>query len=305
MKIGYILPKIICTINEYLGNLTVYRPGHAKDVLYENKIYYSSDKKLYLNACYPAVRKEGAPLPVFVYIHGGGWISGKPEFRKGFVSRIASAGFFTINIFYGLAPKYCNPFAVQNIYKALGWLVENKDKYNLDLDRLYVGGESAGAHLSATLGAISVNEDYKAAFGLCETSKDLRFKALILNCGIYDMNTALKTSFPFMKSYISAYYGKPFKYFDTDPGAEYLSPLKFVNKDFPKSFIITAAHDPLTVGGRELAARLKELEVPYVHHHGTGLFAVHAYPVAQALKETKAVMPKITAFIKEDAGISN
>jgi acetyl esterase/lipase len=296
MKYSYLLPKAVCLFNERLGQLTLYRPGKAKNVVYSRKIRYSEDKKLYLNLCTPAELPAGR-LPVFVYIHGGGYVSGSPEQRETFVSRIAAAGFFTVNIFYGYAPAYGHPHSIRNIYDALAWLKNNQDKYNIDLDRLYMGGESAGAYFTAMAGAVSSNEEYRNRLHLNPVSQGLVFKGLILNCGIYDINDALSSGFPFMKAFMEAYYGKPLKYLKNDPDADLLSPARFLTKDFPPSFVLVAQHDHLKGGGISFAKKLDELGVRNVYHMGTGFFAVHAFLVAQCLPPSKIAMPKVMEFL--------
>lgn len=296
MKYGYLLPKAICLFNEKVGELTFYRPGRAKNVAYERKIRYSQNPKLYLNICKPLDASAGQ-LPVFVYIHGGGYVSGRPEQRESFVSAIAAAGFFTINIFYGYSPKYGHPHAIRNVYDALAWLVQNKDKYNIDLDRLYAGGESAGAYLTAVAGAASSHEEYRKRLNLNPVSQNLKFRGLIFNCGLYDMDDALTCGFPFMKAYVEAYYGKPLKHFKDDPDSDLLSPCRFITKDFPPSFVLTAQHDQLKAGGIAFAKKLDELKIPNVYHMGTGFFAVHAFLVAQGLPPSKIAMPKVLEFL--------
>lgn len=297
MKYGYIVPKALFSFNEFLGYMTIFRLSKAKNVVFERKIKYSDDTNLYINICKPkevSVEK----LPVFVYIHGGGWISGRPEGRESIVSNIAAKGYFTVCIRYGLAPKYGHPFALQNIYDALAWLISNKDKYNIDLDNIFVGGESAGAHLSATVGAVSVNEDYKNKLYLNPISKDIKIKGLALICGIYDMDEAMHSGFPFFRTFLRAYYGKDLKHLKTDPNAIDMSPIHFVNADYPPSFIISAAHDPLKGGSKTFADRLDGLDVQNILHHEKSLFAVHAYPVAQFLPQSKLALCKMLEFIK-------
>lgn len=296
MKYGYLLPKAICKTTETLGQLFLYRLKRAKNVDYERKIRYSQDERLYLNICKP--KSEQGKLPVLVYIHGGGWISGKPEYRESLVSNIAAEGYFTINIFYGYSPRYGHPHAVRNIYDALAWLVQNKDKYNIDLDRVYAGGESAGAHLAATVGAASSNEDYKSLLNLNPISRDIRFCGLVLICGIYDMEEAAHTGFPFMGCYIEAFCGKNAKALRADKDGRAVSPIDYVTEAYPPSFIISARHDALRGGSKTLADKLESLGVKCVSHCATGMFAVHAYLVAQALPQSKQTMPLVLDFIK-------
>ncbi|MFA6866158.1 MAG: alpha/beta hydrolase [Clostridia bacterium] len=257
-----------------------------KNCEYERKINYCDDKNLYLNLCYPKSR-DTTKLPIFIYIHGGGWISSKPENREGFVSNIVEKGFFTLNIFYGLAPEYQHPKPIVNIYKALAWLVNNASKYNLDLDNIYLGGESAGAHLIAVMGAICSNEEYKNKFNLDTTSKDLIFKGLYLICGIYDMEECMNSKFPFMQCFVTSYSGKNYEMLRKDSKSAELFPQSFVNENYPKSFIITANLDQLRTGGKKFYEHLCANNVPCKLYHCTGLYAFHAFGVALILPKAR------------------
>jgi len=297
----WVFAKSLCIFNEWwMKPLLNWNRSH--DVRYTRKIRYDpGDPRLYLNLCQPKER-TGGRLPVFVYIHGGGWVSGRPEHREGFVSRIAEAGCFTMNVFYGLSPRYHHPLPIENLYKALAWLVRNAGRYDIDMTRIFVGGESAGAHLAAALGSISSNPEYRDRFNLPEESRNLRFSGLVLNCGVYDMEAALNSGFPHMEGFVSAYYGKPLAGMKDDPDARSMSPGFFATRAFPRSFVITAAHDTLCESGREFADQLDRLGVECRRFHGTGLTAVHGFAVAQVLPQSRAAMSGILGFLKEDVG---
>ncbi len=293
--------KYLCIFNEWWMK-PLLNWGQSRNVRYTRKIRYDEgDPDLYLNLCEPKGR-TGGRLPVFVYIHGGGWVSGCPEHREGFVSRIAEAGHFTLNVFYGLSPRYHHPLPIENLYKALAWLVRNADRYDIDLSRIFVGGESAGAHLAAALGAVSSNPGYRDLFNLAGESRNLRFSGLVLNCGVYDMQTALSSGFPYMETFVSAYYDKPLGGLEDDPDARSMSPRFFLTKAFPRSFVITASRDKLGEGGREFADDLERLGVECRRFHGTGFTAVHGFAVAQVLPQSQAAMSAILGFLKEGAG---
>ena len=72
MKKKFVLPKALFTFLEWLGKVSFYNFNRAKNVVYERRIRYCDNPKLYLNVCYPENARKGAKLPVFVYIHGGG-----------------------------------------------------------------------------------------------------------------------------------------------------------------------------------------------------------------------------------------
>lgn len=100
-------------------------------------------------------RNARSPLPVAVYIHGGGfkYFSRKTHWAMAMV--LAKAGFLVFNIDYRLAPAHPFPAAVQDISHAWRWLAANLESYGGDRGRVVCAGESAGANLSLGLSIAS------------------------------------------------------------------------------------------------------------------------------------------------------
>ncbi|MDR3216922.1 MAG: alpha/beta hydrolase [Clostridiaceae bacterium] len=297
----YLFPKARLHLDEWIGYCTLFNVNKAKDVEYVRKIRYADgDENLYLNVCRPQNRTAGQKLPVFVYIHGGGWVSGRPEDREAFVSRIASAGFFTVNVFYGYSPEYPHPLPVANIYRALKWLRTQIDFPEADTDEIWLGGESAGAHLAAIAGAASANPEYRELLALDEEYGEIKFKGLVLNCGVYDIETALESGFKYISSYVYAYYGRPLEEMEEDVYAITMSPVYFVTGAFPKTFLVTAQNDPLKGCGALMRDKLSECGVAFEHFHGDGAAAVHAFAVSQAFDISKEAMNRILRFMGKE-----
>ncbi len=293
-----ILPKVFDGVLSEFGYYTVFRMNKKKDVIHERKIRYSEDDpRLYLHICKPKKEIEGK-LPISIYIHGGGYMTGRPSHRDAYVSQFASHGHLVINVYYGLSPRYAHPVPIQNIYKALAWVIDNADKYNGDIEKVYLHGDSAGAYFCTALGAISIDSEVKEYFQVDEKSKDMKFAGMFLNCGIYDFEKMLESGFRFIDRYAWAYYQKPLDKLAEDKDSKYLSPVRFINKDFPKCFVITASKDRASVGGYELVEQLKENNVPCEHYEGDGFFGVHAFAVVQAFDITKEAMKRMFAFLE-------
>ncbi len=91
-----------------------------------------------------------ASLPVFVEIHGGGFIIGSPTMVDPFCDRVAvAAGAIVVSVDYRLAPENPYPAAVEDCYAALVWVSEHADELNIDRRRVSIGGQSAGGGLAA------------------------------------------------------------------------------------------------------------------------------------------------------------
>ncbi|MDR1906193.1 MAG: alpha/beta hydrolase, partial [Clostridiales bacterium] len=185
---------------------------------------------------------------------------------------------------------------IKNIYTALAFLKQNAKTYNIDIDNVYVGGDSAGATLAMTLGAVSTNPSYKDFFELPKESKDIRFKGLAPICGMYDMRTSMASGFPHIREYLTAYADKSADELLNDEDSKYLSPIRFINKELPPTFVITGERDALKSDGFELVEKLKEYGIKYGHFHGEGKSAIHAFPVGQLLSTAKDALNAMLDF---------
>ena len=285
--------------NEFLGFLTVFNVKRSRLVKTERLVHFCPEKpRLYLNIYMRRDRDPSVKAPVFVYIHGGGWIGGLPETREAFNTRIAEAGYFVVSLYYGHSPYYPHPEPIENIYKAFAWLKAHAEEYNIDTDAIFVGGESAGAHLSAMAGAISSSPEYNARFDLDPVSRHQKIAGLVLNCGVFDLQKALGTDFKNIELYVQSYCGGEPLDEVTEEVWDEISPIRHVTPDFPPCFLISAERDRLAPLTADLAAKLSECGVEYAHYHGKGRFAVHAFAVVQILKITREAMFGAKLFLR-------
>ena len=92
------------------------------------------------------------PVPVVVWIHGGGWFQGSRLPIPAGVSALCSRGYAVASIDYRLVPAAIWPAQLQDCKGAVRWLRAHADQYGLDPDRIAAWGESAGGQLAAMLG---------------------------------------------------------------------------------------------------------------------------------------------------------
>ena len=88
------------------------------------------------------------PLPVVVFLHGGGWSGTRttgPDFQRYF----AQDGLAMASIEYRLTPAVTFPANVEDVRTAIRWLKANAAAHALDPDRICLWGTSAGGHLAA------------------------------------------------------------------------------------------------------------------------------------------------------------
>ncbi|MDB5817807.1 MAG: alpha/beta hydrolase protein [Rhizobacter sp.] len=100
----------------------------------------------------PQAASADKPLPVMLYLHGGGFTIGGIAAHEGLCRRLAAeSGAAVVALEYRLAPEHRFPTAVEDCFDALTWLAENAASLSLDGSRLAVGGDSAGGTLAAVM----------------------------------------------------------------------------------------------------------------------------------------------------------
>jgi acetyl esterase len=84
-----------------------------------------------------------------LHIHGGGWMTGEPALTDLLHEALCDhLDLAIVSVDYRLAPEHPYPAGPDDCEAAALWLIENSmGEYGTD--RLLIGGESAGAHLSA------------------------------------------------------------------------------------------------------------------------------------------------------------
>lgn len=91
------------------------------------------------------------PLPVLVYIHGGGWTHGAKEWMTFMAPALTRYPAILVVPSYGLAPAHTHPEPVVDCLRALVCTRQKAADFGGDPDRLFVGGHSVGGHISAMI----------------------------------------------------------------------------------------------------------------------------------------------------------
>jgi acetyl esterase/lipase len=127
----------------------------APSAIRKKNITFDPKHELQLDVYSP--KKAETKRPVFVFIHGGGWNSGKKSQYKFLGRRMASKGVVTVVPDYRLSPRTEYRGATTDVAMALKWIKENISEYGGDSSRIFIAGHSAGGHLAAL---VSVDNFY-------------------------------------------------------------------------------------------------------------------------------------------------
>ena len=144
------------SLGEYLRNATRIAgggPDPARSVQYG---VAPDGTKLMLDVWLPEDAVPGLQ-PVVVQIHGGGWIAGTRGEASHWNRWLNERGYVVFDLEYRMPPPERWKDEVADVKCALGWVVANATKYQLDPARISTMGFSAGGHL-AMLAAYSVDD---------------------------------------------------------------------------------------------------------------------------------------------------
>ncbi|SDZ48912.1 alpha/beta hydrolase [Herbiconiux ginsengi] len=108
-----------------------------------------SDSGLALRSYVPEA--GGAGLPVVVYLHGGGFVTGSIAMNDTTCRILAAEGHLVVvSVEYRLAPEHPYPQPLDDAESALEWAADNaKRLFDADTSKLVVMGGSAGGALAA------------------------------------------------------------------------------------------------------------------------------------------------------------
>jgi acetyl esterase/lipase len=249
---------------------------------------------------------KAAKKPVLIYIHGGGWVQGSNTIRNPYCSRIAELGFYVLNINYELAPEAKHPVQIRNIFRAIRCVFKKKDEYNLDLENVFLAGDSSGAHLAALAAAVTVNPRLYDEFGVeFEEKEGFKIKGLVLISGIFEFLSCIDAGFPRSDLYARSYTGydshgiENIAEFLEQPVIRDMTPLPLVNGEYPPCAVIAGEADPLRPSSEAFFRKLSEKGVKTKYFLGTGKRAVHCFPLYDRNENGQKAMKIVKEFLLE------
>ncbi len=229
-----------------------------------------------------AAPARGGPYPGVLLLHGGAWMMGGRGDLAGLLPAIAEKGYVVASASYRLAPKHPFPAQLDDARSAVRFLRDNAKTYNIDPDRVAVGGFSAGGHLALLLALNPPPATEPTSAVTCAVSyfgpTDLSLYAA--SPGVED-------------AYMVPFLGKACK---TDPDVyKKASPINFASKAAPPVLMIHGTADVVVpvIHSERLLAKLKSagataelLTVPGAGHGWGGKDADRAMGAAVRFLDT-------------------
>jgi acetyl esterase len=213
----------------------------------------------------------GPSRPIFIYLHGGGWTLGDLDSHDTVCRRISiAADCQVVSVDYRLGPEDPYPAPMDDAVAAIRWIAEHGAELGGDPTRLALGGDSAGANMTA--GAVLRLRD--------EGGPRVALQALIY--GAFQPQFEMLSFHENAEGYFLTTKDVQWfwdNYLGPDPAARtdpYACPGTAVDlSDLPPAVVITGDFDPLRDDGDIYAIRLREAGVPVVAKRFPGM--IHGF----------------------------
>jgi acetyl esterase len=251
------------------------------------------------------VVRGGKTAPVYIDIHGGGFMYGHKELNRNFNTHLAQQGFVVFSVNYRVMPESDFLGQLADVECALAWIRDHIDEYPVDRQSIFLTGDSAGGTLALYTAAVERSATMADALGVHPSELHLKGAALI--SGLFDLRPYLDVS-----EDTSGVDG------DTPTGAmTIIAPIFFkslkergmqwadlrymaAHVDLPPLFLNTSNDDFLQGDSMRLAAALcdvgRDFEL-HDRHTSKGQSLGHVYPVCMTwIDESKETLRQIRDF---------
>jgi acetyl esterase/lipase len=237
------------------------------------------------------------PRPVILWVHGGGFVAGSAATVADYAILLAHAGYTVASLDYSLAPGSHYPVPVRQGNAALRYLREYASRFGGDPARIVLGGDSAGAQIASQLAAVQTDPALADSMGLTPAVPSSALRAVVLFCGIYDMDTLSGTGFPGLRTYLWAYTGT--RDWTSYPEIDQLSTVRNITAQYPPTFLSDGDADYFRFQAAELASVLKNHGVPLttLFWTGTGDHLGHEYQFKLNTPEARTALQQTLAFL--------
>ncbi|WP_426294791.1 alpha/beta hydrolase [Dyadobacter endophyticus] len=223
-------------------------------------------------------------LPVFIFIHGGGWVLGDfPTHQRIVRDLVVYSGAAAVFVNYTPSPEAQYPVAINEIYAATKWVAEHGDEINVDGSRLVVAGNSVGGDMAAVT-ALKAKDN---------NGPEIKLQVLLWPVTDANFETGSYNQFAegrFLTKNMMKWFWDNYTTNPEERKHRYASPLQATTKQLqglPPALVQTAENDVLRDEGEAYARKLEAAGVKTTLARYQGL--IHDYGLLNPLAHVPAV----------------
>lgn len=197
--------RMLMGIIEATLRITVFN----KDLDEVNKVIkdvpYGSEPKQRFDIIIP---KGSGQFPILFYFHGGGWVTGDKSNFNWVCHKFASNGMLVFNVNYRLSPENKFPEPLKDVSSAITKALAYAKEYGGDQSRIYIAGDSAGAHLASWYMVALRDSALLQKTGVTKSLDLENIHGCLLFYGIYDLEAAWNIEHKVIKSSLKYFLGQ-------------------------------------------------------------------------------------------------
>jgi acetyl esterase/lipase len=242
-----------------------------------------------------APQGDDAPAPGFIFFHGGGMVAGSIATHDRVAASLADAtGCRLISVGYRLAPEHKFPAAIEDAIAATEFVARNAASFGIDVGKLVIGGDSAGATLAAVVCQHALRHGPTIV-------------AQCLICPVLDFEEISPSREKFAENHLIDRMTLEADLDDylpegTDPADVRISPLRALQvAGLPAAIIHTAEFDPMRDEGNAYARKLLAAGVSVEHVCHDGM--IHNFHAMSAvLPQARLILSQIGEQVRRAVG---
>ncbi len=280
-------------------------------------IQYADDgsraHRLDLYLPHDSVVRGGRTTPVYIDIHGGGFVYGYKDLNRNFCTNLAAQGFAVFSISYRPAPETDFLGQLDDVSAAFRWIGTHRGNYPIDQNQVFLTGDSAGGTLALYMTAIERSDRFAEAVDVGQSGLSVAGSALI---------SPLTDLTPYL-TLCGNHVGRTIDESDPASIVERITPMFFAGLaaresefvdlktmadevDLPSVFINTSSDDFIQAESLKLATALassgRDVEL-HDWHIGKGQTLGHVFPVCMSwLDESQSVLRLMRDFAYANLG---
>lgn len=206
--------------------------------------------------------KEKGSYPLLLWVHGGAFVGGDKADTRTYMEMIASHGYSVVSMNYALAPEQKYPTPVYQMMELLED-IQTKD-YPIDFQNIFIGGDSAGAHIAAGFTTLQVSPQYQAFTGMKASIKPQQIKGFLSFCGLldikaYDETDSWLSNFLFDQSAWGYFDDKQWKKSQRMKQSDFMP---WLTSSFPPTFLTDGDTNSFMKQAEAMHSILQDINVP-------------------------------------------
>jgi acetyl esterase len=249
---------------------------------------------------------DTAPLPVYIYFHGGGWTSGDKAPLTKYAASQAVEGMVVVNANYRMATRFTIEHMMHDANDVLSWVASHIHEYGGDPTRIIIGGDSAGGHIAALLTAAANDAELAGHYGIVLPIEPGHLRGLVQHCSIADFSVLFERGFVLSLNFLRMLLPDRGRGVSLRTAARFLSPIEWLDKGFPPVFVTTSERDYFYRANLNFIEALhrRSLTVDTLIYGRHRTNTRHTWQQDSRHPESQEVYRRLGSFVRTVAGLS-